>query len=65
MTHLAQVASKAESHFLIEKHEQDEKTLTQINLLNEKGRIDELARIIGGDKISDTTRKQAEEMLNG
>ncbi|MBR5157512.1 MAG: DNA repair protein RecN [Clostridia bacterium] len=65
VTHLAQVASKAESHFLIEKHEQDEKTLTQVKLLDEKGRIDELARIIGGEKITATTLKQAEEMLNG
>lgn len=64
VTHLAQVASKAESHFLIEKHEENEKTLTKVNLLDKKGRINELARIIGGEKISDTTLKQAEEMLN-
>lgn len=65
VTHLAQVAAKAESHFLIEKREQDEKTLTQVALLDEQGRIEELARIIGGEKITETTRKQAEEMLNG
>ncbi len=65
VTHLAQVASKAESHFLIEKYEQNEKTLTNVALLDKKGRIDELARIIGGETITDTTLKQAEEMLNG
>lgn len=65
VTHLAQVAASADSHFLIEKSADSDETLTDVNLLDKEGRIDELARIISGDAVSETTRKQAEEMLDG
>lgn len=64
VTHLAQVASAADRHFLIEKHETKGKTQTQITALARDGRIRELARIIGGEHITETTYKQAEEMLD-
>ncbi len=65
VTHLAQVAASADGHFLIEKSTDADETLTDVTLLDKKGRIEELARIISGDAVSDTTRKQAEEMLDG
>ncbi len=63
VTHLAQIASRADKHFLIEKSEADNKTYTTVTPLDEKGRISEIARIISGDEASETTIKQAEEML--
>ncbi len=65
VTHLAQVAALANCHFLIEKKEEQEKTHTVIVKLDQAGKIRELARIIGGEHITDTTLKQAEEMLHG
>ena len=49
---------------MIEKHETKGKTQTQITALARDGRIRELARIIGGEHITETTYKQAEEMLD-
>ncbi|MBR5156096.1 MAG: DNA repair protein RecN [Clostridia bacterium] len=63
ITHLAQIAGMADHHFLIEKDSDNERTSTSVTLLDEKSRIDELARIIGGVTVTDLTRKSAEEML--
>ena len=62
ITHLAQIASMADHHFLIEKQVESGATRTHVREL-EEGRItEELARILGGAKITDTVRKNAEEM---
>ncbi|MBP3337760.1 MAG: DNA repair protein RecN [Clostridia bacterium] len=63
VTHLAQIAAGADTHFLIEKNEIDQKTYTTVTTLDHDGRINEIARIIGGDSVSDITKAQAEEML--
>lgn len=63
VTHLAQIAAIADTHFLIEKSEAENKTFTSVTALSEKGRIKEIARIISGDAVTETTIKQAEEML--
>lgn len=63
VTHLAQIASKADTHFKIEKTSDDKKTQASVDKLDENGRINELARIISGDKVSSTTIAQAKEML--
>jgi DNA repair protein RecN (Recombination protein N) len=52
----------ADQHFVIEKTVEEEKTSTHIRELNEKGSIDELARILGGAEITDTVRESAHEM---
>ncbi|MDR0930675.1 MAG: DNA repair protein RecN [Clostridiales bacterium] len=64
ITHLAQIAAMADTHFKLEKHEDNGKTLTEVFNLDYKERKDELARIIGGAKITDITLKSAEEMLD-
>ncbi len=64
ITHLAQIAYLADKHFLIEKKSDSGRTYSHINELDVSGRKYELARIIGGMNISDTTLKTAEEMLN-
>lgn len=63
VTHLAQIASKADTHFVIEKVTDKQRTEAFVNILDKNGRIDEIARIISGDKVSPTTIKQAKEML--
>ena len=63
VTHLAQIASIADTHFLIEKTSDDSKTTATVKCLGDSGRVNELARIISGDKVTDTTIKQAQEML--
>ncbi len=63
ITHLAQIAALADAHLLIEKHSDEERTYTQVKLLDEDGRIEELSRIIGGSSITKLTRENAKEML--
>ena len=64
VTHLPQLAALATTHFLIAKEERDGRTYTSVTSLDKEGRKRELARIIGGANITETTLKSAEEMLN-
>lgn len=63
VTHLPQIAALANTHMLIAKGERDGRTYTTVTPLNREGRKRELARIIGGASITETTLKSAEEML--
>ena len=63
VTHLPQLAALADTHMLIAKSERDGRTFTTVTPLDTQGRINELARIIGGTNITEITRKSAEEML--
>ena len=63
VTHLPQLAAMADTHLLIAKSERDGRTFTTVTPLNLDGRKRELARIIGGANITETTLKSAEEML--
>ena len=63
VTHLPQLAALANTHLLIAKSERDGRTFTSVTPLDVEGRKRELARIIGGTNITDTTLKSAEEML--
>lgn len=62
ITHLPQIAAMADSHFVIEKNVVGNKTITSIRKLNENQIISELARILGGAKITDTVIQNAKEM---
>ena len=62
ITHLAQIASMADEHFLIEKRSEDGKTHTGVRQLTGKEITDELARILGGVQITDAVRATAAEM---
>lgn len=64
VTHLPQIAALADTHLLISKGERDGRTYTTVTPLDREGRKLELARIIGGASITETTLKSAEEMLN-
>ena len=63
VTHLPQLAALATSHLLISKEERDGRTFTTVTPLDKEGRKRELARIMGGTNITETTLKSAEEML--
>ncbi|MBC7686488.1 MAG: DNA repair protein RecN, partial [Bdellovibrionales bacterium] len=63
VTHLAQVASQANQHFQVAKSSLDGKTVSHIDVLDSKGRIEEVARMLGGLEITATTRKHARELL--
>ena len=63
VTHLPQLAALANTHLLIAKSERDGRTYTSVTPLDVEGRKRELARIIGGTNITETTLKSAEEML--
>ena len=65
VTHLPQLAALANTHLLIAKGERDGRTYTTVTPLDMEGRKRELARIIGGTNITETTLKSAEEMLRG
>ena len=65
VTHLPQLAALANTHLLIAKAERDGRTFTTVTPLDIEGRKRELARIIGGTNITETTLKSAEEMLRG
>lgn len=64
VTHQAQIAALADSHFLISKDVKDNRTYTDIKLLDYDGRLKELARILGGVDITDTALAHAEKLMN-
>lgn len=63
ITHLPQVAAVAQHHFLISKHLQKQRTVTEVQALNKAQRVDELARMLAGEKITKLTREHAKELL--
>ncbi|MDO5424452.1 MAG: DNA repair protein RecN [Eubacteriales bacterium] len=62
ITHLAQIAAMADSHFVIEKNAKDDTTVTTVRNLSEEESIQELARILGGAEITDRVLENAREM---
>ncbi len=63
VTHLPQIAALADAHFLISKAEQQGRTYTSVTPLEREGRKAEIARLIGGARITENTMKSAGEML--
>ena len=64
ITHLAQVAAYANQHWKVEKQEQNNQTISNILILNKSERIEEIARMIGGENITPTVITHAKEMLD-
>ncbi|MFM9888469.1 MAG: DNA repair protein RecN [Burkholderiales bacterium] len=63
VTHLPQVAAQAEHQWSVAKIEAKGRTRTEVSALDDKGRVEELARMLGGTEISAVTRRHAAEML--
>jgi DNA repair protein RecN (Recombination protein N) len=64
VTHLPQIAVMADRHFSIEKNQNNDRTYTSVSLLDTEGRKRELARMIGGENITEGTLSSAGELLN-
>ncbi len=63
ITHLPQIAAMADSHFRIAKQAVDNATVTGITQLEDREVVEELARLLGGEEITDTVRENAKELL--
>lgn len=63
VTHLPQVAGNAHYHYFVAKQTDGKQTRTDMQILNEQQRLQELARLLGGDKITENTLANARELL--
>lgn len=63
VTHAPQIASRADCHWYIEKEVKEGRTYTRLKALTEEERVQELARMLAGDAVSEVTIKHAQEML--
>ena len=64
ITHTAQVASKGDFHFKVFKREKNDKVITDINLLSDRERVNEIAEMLSGDKSNKSANELANELLN-
>ncbi|MBB6578749.1 DNA repair protein RecN (Recombination protein N) [Comamonas odontotermitis] len=65
VTHLAQVAARGDTHLVVTKQRSKSGTSSHISAVTENGRVDEIARMLGGEHISSTSRAHAREMIAG
>jgi DNA repair protein RecN (Recombination protein N) len=65
ITHLPQVAARASTHLRVEKRVRDGRTIVEVDALLADARVEELARMAGGARITDATRRHARELLRG
>lgn len=63
ITHLPQIAMVGDHHYCIEKHVKDEKTISIINFLDSKGKVLEVARLMGGEAVGQKTLDTVEELI--
>ena len=63
ITHLPQIASRAHQHFSVRKNQRGGRTLTEVHLLDDGQRAEEIAALLAGETVSATARKHAKEML--
>ncbi len=64
VTHLPQIAAMADAHFSVEKGEQNGRTYTRVERLDQAGREEELSRLIGGGAVTESLRRSAAELLS-
>jgi len=65
ITHLPQIAAKGDTHFQVYKFEKAGKTYTSLKQLSENERVEELAKMVGGESLTESTLTTAQELLNG
>ena len=65
VTHLPQIAALADSHYVVQKEVAKGRTFTQVKRLGERDRVAEVARMLGGVKITEKAIRHAEEMVKG
>ncbi|MNC85037.1 DNA repair protein RecN [compost metagenome] len=65
ITHLPQIAARATTQYRIEKHVRADRTVTTVERLDDKSRVDEIARMIAGASITDSVRASAGDLIAG
>jgi DNA repair protein RecN (Recombination protein N) len=63
VTHLPQIASMADAHYVVRKRTERGRTVTELQRLTDAERVEEVARMLGGETVTDTARKHAREMV--
>jgi DNA repair protein RecN (Recombination protein N) len=63
VTHQPQIASLADHHFLVQKEMTEGETKVSLTKLDKRSRVEEIARMLTGERITDTARKHAKELL--
>lgn len=64
VTHLPQIAAFADHHLSVQKRVEGDRTVTTVDVLSSSDRVEEVARMLGGEVVTDTARSHAREMLN-
>jgi DNA repair protein RecN (Recombination protein N) len=64
VTHLPQIASLADRHYAVRKRVERGRTTTEVAALGPEDRVEEIARMLGGEKLTETARDHAREMVN-
>lgn len=64
ITHLPQIASKGQNHYFVYKENENQQTKTRLKKLDKKQRIEEIAKMLGGESLTDSTRETAKELIN-
>ena len=64
VTHLPQIACRASQHFHVEKSQSDQRTIVKIQSLGTEARVEEIARMMAGKSVTETTRRHARELLD-
>jgi len=64
ITHLPQIAARGDQHFRVYKYEKEGKTYTSIKPLNADERVEELAKMVGGEQLTETTIRAARQLLD-
>ena len=65
ITHLPQIASLGDTHFVVEKTVEGDRTKTHIRRLSEEERADQIAQLLSGDGVSDAALESARELIDG
>jgi DNA repair protein RecN (Recombination protein N) len=63
ITHLPQVAARAEHHYKVEKYQSDERTVSAVRYLNEEQHIEEVARLMSGEEITAAALNNARDLI--
>lgn len=64
ITHLPQIAAKADTHLKVYKKVENERTLSQMIILNDNDRVEEIAKMLSSDKVTDSALATARELMN-
>jgi DNA repair protein RecN (Recombination protein N) len=65
ITHLPQIAARSDNHFRVSKKVKDEETIAEIKPLTREEKIEEIAKMLSGEKITAASIKGAKELING